>query len=141
MGDVSAEHRVLEGIARRHIGTANDEDLSVALTQPIDWPLLLRRASKEGMAGVAAHQLQQLSQVRDLDLPLGLFTEALNGIFFKNGNHFAELARLHQERQSLCGASQTSPTTCQGRRQSHPPQRLCVDRDGLSRANGPSPSQ
>jgi len=96
MRDVSAEHRILEGIARRHIGTANDEDLSAALTQPIDWPLLLQRASKEGMAGVAAHQLQQLSEVRDLDLPLGFFAEALNGIFFKNGNHFAELARLHQ---------------------------------------------
>ena len=96
MGEGSAEHRVLEGIARRYIGTANDEDLLAALTQPIDWPLLLQRASKEGMAGVAAHELQQLSEGRDLNLPLDFFSEALDGIFFKNGNHFAELARLHQ---------------------------------------------
>ncbi len=96
MGDVSPEHRILQAIARRYIGTANDEDLLASLTQTIDWPLLLLKASKEGMAGVAAHQLQQLSEGRDLNLPRDSFAEALNGIFFKNGNHFAELARLHQ---------------------------------------------
>ena len=96
MGDVSSEHRILQGTARRYIGTANDEDLLAALTPPIDWPLLLLISSKEGMAGVAAHQLQQLSESRDLELPLDSFAEALNGVFFKNGNHFAELARLHR---------------------------------------------
>lgn len=96
MSDVCPENRILLGIARGYLGTTTDDDLLSALSQPVDWPLLFQKASKEGMAGVVAHQLQQLSEGHDLHLPLDDFTEALNGIFLKNGHHFAELAKLTQ---------------------------------------------
>jgi hypothetical protein len=94
--DVRSENRILQNLAQHFLGSKNDENLLDTLSQNINWPLLLLHASREGMAGVAAHQLQQLSEHNEVSLPLEDFNEALTGIFLKNGHHFAELAKLRE---------------------------------------------
>ena len=60
----------------------------------LDWPHLEEIASREGMSGVLAVQLERLARNHGLNLPLTPFSRALHGTFAANGALFSELLGL-----------------------------------------------
>jgi hypothetical protein len=90
------ESRISSLAARLYLGTARDDELTQFLQPPTDWDRLLHEASKEGVAGLLAQQLQRLTLAYDLELPIASFSEALRYTFARNGNHRAALMRLRR---------------------------------------------
>ncbi|MFQ5789207.1 MAG: nucleotidyltransferase family protein [Acidobacteriota bacterium] len=79
---------------RLYLGSDRDEAALQCLRGPLNWSLLAEMASREGMSGLLALQLERLARAYSLDLPLEPFSQALRGIFIQNGRLFGELARL-----------------------------------------------
>jgi len=79
--------------ARTFLGTRENE-ISSFLRNEIDWSRLDEAASREGMSGILALQLEGLARSRRLLLPLEPFSRALRATFVSNGSLFAELLGL-----------------------------------------------
>ncbi len=88
------ESDLIQVLARRFLGTSQDEHALAYLRQPIDWADLLEISSREGMGGLLAIQLQGLARSHALELPLGDVSNFLGRVFACNGGFLAELSSL-----------------------------------------------
>ncbi len=85
---------MLLAAGRLFLGNAEKDEALECIGPSLDWAGLLELAGQEGMGGVLALQLEQLSRTHHLKLPLEPFSKALHGIFVSNGSLFAELLTL-----------------------------------------------
>ncbi|MFN3476315.1 MAG: nucleotidyltransferase family protein [Candidatus Methylomirabilales bacterium] len=105
------ELRFLLTCGRLVLGTAQEEEALTLLRLPLNWASLFEMAEKEGMGGVLAFQLRRLAQAHHpksthlryprTTAPLhsntpAQMTQALHGIFARNGALFAELSALRE---------------------------------------------
>ena len=90
----SPELDLLLAAGRLFLGNAEKEEALECIGPSLDWAGLLELAGQEGMSGVLALQLEQLTRTDGLKLPLEPFSKALHEIFVSNGSHFAELLAL-----------------------------------------------
>ena len=79
---------------RLFLGNARDDEALACLGPDLDWSHLEEIASREGMSGVLAVQLERLARNHGLNLPLTPFSRALHGTFAANGALFSELLGL-----------------------------------------------